>query len=309
MTQFKDWKMLHVIGTGSFGTVYEAENADPLRAGEKAAIKMIVIPRDEGEIDVLRSDSYTDESITETFKDQLRDIVNEYRIMQQVSGHTNIVNCRDIGYIQHDDGFGWDIFIVMELLTPLRRLPANRFAEAEICRIGKDICKALSVCAKRGIIHRDIKPDNIFISEDGYYKLGDFGIARVMEGTRASTAGIGTYEYMAPEVLRGSYDQTADIYSLGMVLYWLLNERRTPFLPIPPASPTASDKEQARKRRFSGEPIPAPAHGSGELKRIVLKACAYDPADRYQSAGEMLADLEALGSGHASAQPDRKSVV
>ena len=294
MRLFRDWEVKKTLGSGSFGTVYEVENTDPLRVGERAAIKKIVIPKDESEIEVLRSDAYDDASITQTFQERLRDIVNEYRIMQQISGHTNIVNCRDIGYIQHDDGIGWDIYIVMELLTPLRKLPTERFTEEEIMRLGKDICRALSVCAKRGIIHRDVKPDNIFVSEYGDYKLGDFGISRVMEGTRASTIGIGTYDYMAPEVLRESYDRTADLYSLGMVLYWLLNERRTPFLKLPPAVPTASEKELARKRRFNGDPLPPPAHGSEELRRIVLKACAFDPKDRYQSAEEMLRDLEAL---------------
>ena len=290
MRLFRDWEVKKTIGKGSFGTVYEVENTDPLRNGERAAIKKIVIPKDESEIEVLRSDAYDDASITRTFHERLRDIVNEYRLMQQVSGNTNIVNCRDIGYIQHDDGIGWDIYIVMELLTPLRKLPTERFTEEEVVRLGRDICRALSVCAKRGIIHRDVKPDNIFVSEYGDYKLGDFGISRVMEGTRASTIGIGTYDYMAPEVLRESYDRTADLYSLGMVLYWLLNERRTPFLKLPPAVPTASEKELARKRRFNGDPLPPPAHGSEELKRIVLKACAFDPKERYQSAEEMLRD-------------------
>ena len=310
MRLFRDWEVKKTLGSGSFGTVYEVENTDPLRVGERAAIKKIVIPKDENEIEVLRSDAYDDASITQTFQERLRDIVNEYRIMQQISGHTNIVNCRDIGYIQHDNGIGWDIYIVMELLTPLRKLPTERFTEEEIVRLGSDICKALSVCAKRGIIHRDVKPDNIFVSEYGDYKLGDFGISRVMEGTRASTIGIGTYDYMAPEVLRESYDRTADLYSLGMVLYWLLNERRTPFLKLPPAVPTVSEKELARKRRFNGDLLPPPAHGSEELKRIVLKACAFDPKDRYQSAEKMLRDLEALsGKGSAPAPSVTPSVA
>ena len=300
MNIFREWKIVDKIGSGSFGTVYEVENTDPFRVGEKAALKKLVIPQNESEIDMMRSDNYDDNSITNTFKEQLRDIVGEYSLMQELSGNTNIVSCKDVGYIQHDDGFGWDVFIVMELLKPLRKIDESVFSEEEIIKLGKDICRALSYCQRHGIIHRDIKPENIFVSKDGDYKLGDFGIARVMEGTSASTIGVGTYDYAAPEVMLTSglmpakYDRTVDLYSLGLVLYWLLNERRLPFQPLD-KSPTKTEKEQARNRRFSGEPIPAPAHGSNGLKRIVLKACSYDPRDRYQSAEEMLTALDRLG--------------
>jgi hypothetical protein len=103
---------------------------------------------------------------------------------------------------------------------------------------------------------------------------------------------------MAPEVYNNQpYGAKADIYSLGLVLYWLLNERRTPFLPLPPAVPSSGEEDAARRRRFRGEPLPPPAHGSPALQRIVLKACAYAPKDRYQNAEELLRDLENLERG------------
>ena len=303
MLIFRDWKIVKKIGAGSFGTVYQVENTDTLRTGEKAALKVITIPQNDSEIEVLRSERYDDASITDTFREQLHDIVDEYKIMRTLSGHTNIINCLDVGYVQHDDGFGWDIFIVMELLTPLRKIPEDVFDEGEIVKLGTDMCRALSLCAKHGIMHRDVKPDNIFRSRDGDYKLGDFGIARVMDGSRAFTGGIGTYDYMAPEVYsEKAYDFRADICSLGLVLYWLLNERRLPFLPLS-RNPSKAEKEDARNRRFSGEPIPTPAHGSKELQQIVLKACAFDPEDRYQSAEEMLTDLAKLGGVRVDIPP------
>ena len=115
-----------------------------------------------------------------------------------------------------------------------------------------------------------------------------------MEKTTGGTK-IGTYNYMAPEVYNNQpYGHPADIYSLGLVLYWFLNERRLPFCPMPPQLPKSSDLEEARARRFNGETIPAPLHGSPALKQIVLKACAYDPKTRYQTAEEMLSDLNQL---------------
>ena len=87
---------------------------------------------------------------------------------------------------------------------------------------------------------------------------------------------------MAPEVFHAQrYGVGADLYSQGMVLYWLLNRRRCPFQPVEKLRLTLEDKETARKRRMEGETLFAPVHGSEELKRIVLKSCAFDPKDCY----------------------------
>ena len=289
------WETVRLIGRGSYGAVYEIER-DMLGEKEKAALKLITIPQSSSDIDELYGEGYDDESITSTFKEHLKSIVAEYSLMRKMNGSANVVNCDDVRYVQHDDGIGWDIYIKMELLTPLTKALGREVPDEQAIRIGEDICRALVLCKRHNIIHRDIKPANIFVSENGDYKLGDFGIAKTVEKTSGGTK-IGTYEYMAPEVYHDRpYGSTVDVYSLGMVLYWLLNERRTPFLKLPPALPTNTEKEQARKRRFSGEELPSPAHGGEELKRIVLKACAYDPKDRYQSAEDMLRDLEALSA-------------
>ena len=287
------WETVRMISRGGFGTVYEICRSN-FGNVERAALKVITIPQNQNDIDDLLDVGHDSESITLYFRSCLEGIVNEYSLMQQLKGNTNIVYCDDLRYIQHDDGIGWDIYIKMELLTPLMRALPAQITEEQVLRLGMDICNALVLCKSRGIIHRDIKPQNIFISQDGNYKLGDFGIAKIEEQTASGTR-IGTYKYMAPEVYHGRpYGAAADIYSLGLVLYWLLNEKRTPFLPLPPQIPTMTMEEQARNRRLSGEHLPPPAHGSEELKRIVLKACAPEPRDRYHTAAEMREDLEAL---------------
>ena len=288
------WKTVRLIGRGSFGAVYEIER-DILGEREKAALKVIRIPQNESDIQEMYGDGYDEESITNAFQAHLKSIVSEYSLMRKMNGSSNVVNCDDVRYVQHDDSIGWDIYIKMELLTPLiESLPAS-ISEDTVIKIARDICRALVLCRQFGIVHRDIKPQNIFVSPLGDYKLGDFGIAKTVEKTSGGTK-IGTYKYMAPEVYNNRpYGAGADIYSFGLVLYWLLNERRAPFLPLPPEKLRAGMEEEARTRRFSGEALPAPAHGSAELKRIVLKACAFDPKDRYQTADEMLHDLNALG--------------
>ncbi len=286
------WETVRLIGRGSFGAVYEIRRT-LFGETERCALKHISIPQTDSEVRDLRGEGLDEESITRSFNDQARDIVREYRMMMRLNDCPSVVNCYDVNYIQKDSGYGGDIFIRMELLTPLMELLGQRqgLSEAEILRLGKDIAAALCACARLHIVHRDVKPQNIFVASDGRCKLGDFGIARVSERTGSATARIGTFNYMAPEVYKGErYGAAADVYSLGMVLYWLLNERRGPFVRVN----TASEKDAALLRRMSGEPIPAPAHGSEALKRVVLRACAYDPKERCRSAEELLRELEAV---------------
>lgn len=288
------WEVVRRIGSGSFGTVYEIQR-DLYGDIEKSALKVITIPHNEDEVDYLRCSGLDDASITRTFHQQVGDIAREYKLMAQLRENPNVVRCDDFRDIQHDDGLGWDIYIKMELLTPLMRCLDKVSTEEQIIHMGMDICNALIACQNKNIIHRDIKPQNVFVSESGRFKLGDFGIARTIERTTHATAGIGTYSYMAPEVEKNEpYGKTADIYSLGLMMYWLLNERRGPFMPLPPKVPKYGDEEQARKKRFSGEQIPPPKNGSEKLKTIVLRACNFEPEDRFKSAEEFYYALNCL---------------
>jgi hypothetical protein len=164
-----------------------------------------------------------------------------------------------------------------------------------IITLGIDMCRALELCQRFSIVHRDIKPENIFVSELGDFKLGDFGIARTVEKTTGFHTKIGTSAYMAPEIYReGAYGSSVDIYSLGIVLYRMLNDNRTPFLPEHPTPIAYSDREAALAKRISGAKMPAPRHAEGRLAEIVLKACSYDSKDRYSSPMQMRQELEAI---------------
>ena len=251
------WKVVRLIGRGSFGAVYEIQR-ELDGHHEKAALKHICIPQNNSELEELRNDGYDDRSLTERFEGYLHDMLREYSAMAQLKGCSNVVYCDDVRYVQHDNGIGWDIYIKMELLTALPKALGETISEQQVLKIGRDICGALVFCEKRKLIHRDIKPANIFVAPDGTYKLGDFGIAKTAERTTGGTK-TGTYKYMAPEVYNNQpYGAKADLYSLGLVLYWLLNERRTPFLPLPPTIPSSREEDAARSRRFRGEPLPRP---------------------------------------------------
>lgn len=290
---YPGWRSVRKIGSGSFGTVYEIER-DLFGEKERSALKHIRLPQNDSEVDELYSSGYDEAGVTAHYETCLAGIVREYSLMAQMKGHGNVVYCDDVRYTARTDGVGWDITIRMELLTPLLKTLSAAYDESVVVRIGRDISRALVRCQEMNIVHRDVKPQNIFVSGSGSYKLGDFGIARTMEKTSGGTR-IGTYSYMAPEVYRNQpYGSSADIYSLGLVLYWLMNERRLPFLPLPPRTPTYGQNEQARARRLNGEPLPLPKNGSAALQAIVRKACAYDPAERFASARELLDALEQI---------------
>ena len=284
---FPGWEVVRKIGEGSFGGVYEIHRTLPGGRVEKCALKKLTIPKDNGEIEELYSHSFGADSITAHYKNRMEELVNEYGIMQSLNNCPNTVTCYDIRYIQHDDGIGWDIYIRMELLFPLKKALGSIYSEDTVRSLGIQMCSALIACHHGNIIHRDIKPENIMVSDQDVFKLGDFGIAKISEKTASGTL-TGSYGYMAPEVAnRQHYGAGADIYSLGMVLYWMMNKRTLPFLPLPPSIPTGTQRQQAQERRLSGELLPPPVHGSAELKAIVLKACAYAPEERFRSAEEM----------------------
>ena len=133
------------------------------------------------------------------------------------------------------------------------------------------------------------------MSKYGDYKLGDFGIARQIERTMSGLSKKGTYQYMAPEVFKGDeYGASVDTYSLGIVMYRFLNKNRAPFLPEYPNLITPRDREEAVQRRMSGEPLPEIEGIDANLNSIVLKACSYERANRFQNASEMKVALEEL---------------
>ncbi|MBQ6540051.1 MAG: protein kinase [Oscillospiraceae bacterium] len=298
---FGAWYINGLIGEGSYGQVYEIERRD--FGVYRSALKIVSIPRSQAEIEAARGEGMDDASLKSYYRSLVDEIVKEFSLMSKLKGTANVVSYEDHLVIPHDDGIGWDVLIRMELLTSLKdHLKDNLMTEQDIIRMGVHICRALELCGKHNIIHRDIKPENIFISPNGDYKLGDFGIARTVEATMEGLSKKGTFFYMAPEVYRGyAYGPAVDIYSLGMVMYFFLNNKRHPFMPPSPRPITFSDRENALRELMKGAPLPRTVHGSDQLWEIVRKACEYNSANRYSSPTEMREALEALLKKDASA--------
>ena len=296
---FGDWVIESHLGSGSFGDVYKIKKEE-FGITYYSAMKVIKIPQDKNEEQRLYSSGMDSRSIDDYYYQFARDFIKEIELMAKLQGNTNIVCYNDHIIERNEDGVGYVIYIRMEFLTPLEAyLSVNnqpRFmTQKEVVKLGIDICNALEICAKTKIIHRDIKPENIFVSPNGDFKLGDFGIARKLEKTQSGLSRKGTINYMAPEVYLGEeYGESVDIYSLGIVLYRLLNCNRVPFLPLYPEQIKYTDSETAFTRRINGETIPYINGIDEKLNAIVIKACEADPKKRYHTAVELKEDLLAV---------------
>ncbi len=259
-----------VLGYGGMAEVHRSRD---LRLGRDVAIK------------VLRSDLARDAGFQARFR---REAQNSAAL-----NHPAIVAVYDTG--QDSDGNGGNVpYIVMEyvegqtlkeVLTAETRLMPQRALE-----ITADICAALEFSHRHGIVHRDIKPGNVMLTPNGTVKVMDFGIARAMAAATstmtATSAVIGTAQYLSPEQARGeTVDARSDVYSTGCMLYELLTGQ-PPF--------TGDNPVSVAYQHVREDPVP-PTEVNPELPpaidAIVLKAMAKNPANRYQSAGEMRADL------------------
>ncbi len=234
---------------------------------------------------------------------------NELAAMNRMKGHGNIVSYHEFAFEEYksESVRGVDLLIRMDFLENIgsKIREGVIFSETEIIRMGKDLSRALADCHKKGILHRDIKPDNIFMNEYGYL-LGDFGIAKYSEESDlVANTMAGSYPYAAPEQMKYTgtgnkediYDYRVDIYALGLSLYELANNDRIPF-----ATSTYKRAEDIQ-RRLNGETLPGLSSVSKELERVILKACAYRPEDRYRTAEEMLRAFEGLSPDGTSQKP------
>ena len=300
-----EWELVEKIVEGSFGKVYKAKRTERGRSFY-SAIKIISIPGSKGELDSVRSEMNNEQSTREYFRNLVEDCIQEIYTMEHFCGNSHVVSFEDFKVVEYLDEIGWDISIRMEYLTSfMDYCTGKELTEKEVIKLGCDLAMALIYCRKLNIIHRDVKPENIFVSRFGDFKLGDFGIAREQAHTMSNMSKKGTYSYMAPEIYKGEkYDSSIDIYSLGIVLYKLMNQNRLPFLSLDKQLITYRDKETALARRMAGEKMPVPVNASAAFSHIILKACAYEPGKRYRKPEDMLRDLEKLRLAPVNAEKE-----
>lgn len=278
------WKIVRLLGTGSFGEVYEIHKEEYGRVF-KCALKVI---RKENPAPT-PGDLYTNISCGNNSEEFIETVLREIDIMEKLKGASNIVVIDDYTVVRNSDSNS--VLIKMELLTNLGEyIMTRQISMNDILKIGVDICNALDYCEQQNIIHRDVKESNIFYSDMGDFKLGDFGISRQLSNYLINSGTLttaGTVSKMAPEVYNGQqYDNRVDIYSLGMVLYSLLNYGRSPFYPPYPDPVTAENAYSANLYRLKGAQVPPLQGVDKKLNKIICKACDAKPSGRYRTAAE-----------------------
>jgi serine/threonine protein kinase len=278
------YRIIEKVGAGGMGEVYQAEDSKLLR---RVALKF------------LPERIVADPTAVERF-------VREARAASALN-HPNIVTIHEIGET------GANRFIVMEFIvgSTLRKMVGQGMDLASLARIGEQVAKALSVAHAAGIVHRDIKPDNIMVRDDGYVKVLDFGLARLVPtgssptfATADTAAGtvLGTARYMSPEQARGEMtDGATDMFSLGIVLYELSTGRH----PFP-----ADSQIGVLHAILSQTPLPpsrlnaqVPAVFDSLILRLLEKDARLRPA-----ASEVESELRAL-TGNQVSSPETCGVV
>ena len=259
------YEILEVIGEGGMAIVYRALDH---RLNRDVAVK------------IMRDEMAADEEFRRRF-------CTESHAVAMLS-HPNIVAVYDVS---HNDNVE---YIVMELVDgiTLKQYIERKGVVAwkEVVHFTKQISKALAHAHERGIIHRDIKPQNIMLLRDGTIKVGDFGIAALENEVYENNGeAIGSIHYIAPEQARGECpDARSDIYSLGVMMYEML----TGVLPF-----TGNTLGEIAVQHMNAKPVPPHEKNPEiplELERITLKAMSAELSERYQSANELLSDLEAF---------------
>lgn len=260
------YEILDVLGTGGMAVVYKAKCH---RLNRMVAVK------------ILKPELAQDEEIRNRFHDESQAVAK--------LNHPNIVNVFDVN---QSDGVE---YIVMELIEGITlkqymRKRGSSLNWREALHFMSQILQALRHAHSRGIIHRDIKPQNIMVLRDGSVKVADFGIARITDSQRTMTQeALGSVHYISPEQARGSnIDARSDLYSAGVVLYEML----TGTLPYNGDSPVAVVLQHVQS-------IPTPPRAINPdiplgMEQITKKAMAPNPDRRYPSADAMLADLDAF---------------
>ncbi|MBP3201831.1 MAG: protein kinase [Lachnospiraceae bacterium] len=292
------YKITELVGQGGFGTVYKAVKKNKAMETVRA-LKHISLPSKKQWTDIYNSMG-NDMVRTDAYFDTiLQEILNEIRILADLTnkGVKNVVWYYENEIEDTPSPKHYDIYLLMEYLTALPSyIETHELKVKDVIKIGTDILSALIECHKRKIIHRDIKTDNIFISEDGDYKLGDFGVSKKLSDRSRATSMKGTPNYIAPEVYLGeAYDETVDLYSLGIVLYRLLNYNRNPFMPEYPVSFDSEDEDRAFEMRMKGETPNYPAFANGDLGDIIIKSIS-NKENRFKSATEFKEALEKVAS-------------
>lgn len=292
---FGNWQIAELIGEGDFGSVYRLTKTEDGKE-HISALRVVTVPRSAEEVNSLEAMGYSDDDIYDFFSEKAARLDREISQTEKLSGLDNIVSYAEHTVIKSSVETRWDILIRMELLTPLENvLQTKGIMLSEVLKLGIDICHALEICEQNGIPELEIRPEHIFVSPDGDYKLGDLGMTKIARKSSGVIPKSNVQIYTAPEIYAGKeHRPCSDLYSIGLILYKLLNNNKLPFSEYFSGTP---DEKAIFGELMKGRKLPPPVNASEKQFEIISKACAFDPEKRYQTPYELRMDLASEFNG------------
>ncbi len=269
-TTFADrYEIIEELGRGGMGRVYRVEDT---KLKQEVALKLI------------KPEIASDKKTIERFRNELK--------TARMIAHKNVCRMFDMGESKESHFITMEFIRGEDLKSLIRKM--GQLSAGQAISIAKQVCDGLIEAHKLGVVHRDLKPQNIMIDKQGDARIMDFGIARSLEGRSITGAGvmIGTPDYMSPEQVDGKEtDQRSDIYSLGVILYEMVTGK-APFEGDTPLSIAVMQKTETPKApKALNSQIP------DALNSVILKCLEKDKQNRYQSAGELRSELENIEKG------------
>ncbi len=263
------YSIIEELGKGGMGKVYKVLDKE---LGEKIALKL------------LKAEITADEKTIERFR-------NELKTARQIS-HKNVCRMYHLSKEEATHYITMEYVRGEDLKSMIRMM--GQLSEGQTIFIAKQVCEGLTEAHKLGVVHRDLKPQNIMIDKAGNTKIMDFGIARSLKGKGITDAGviIGTPEYMSPEQVEGKgVGQRSDIYSLGIILYEMVTGR------VPFEGDTPFSVAFKHKTETPDDPRKINPQISEDLNRLIMKCLEKDKEKRFQNAGELHAELDQIEKG------------
>ena len=258
---------------------------------DKYILKVISIPGSARQLDaLLLSGAYPDaQAARNYFESLVNDVENEAQVLRHLAKLEGFLAYNDYQVVPTDDGVGFEVY----LLGSYKRSLAKHFRQKPMTHLGAvnlgiDLCAAMTVCRQAGCLYIDLKPENIFITDEGRYCVGDLGFVPMSSLKYASVPDKYRSSYTAPEMADpfATLNTSLDIYAIGLILYQAYNNNTLPFEGNAPA-----------------EILPPPEYADYEMAEIILKACAPDPADRWSDPKELGQALDAYMQRNGANDP------